>query len=77
MVAMARPLLANVNLVKLFKRGINKPDNPCSHCNRCAVRTANFPLGCYDLSRFKSQDEMEEQIMLWSASSDERVEQLS
>jgi 2,4-dienoyl-CoA reductase (NADPH2) len=75
MVAMARPLLANVNLVKLFRQGINKPENPCTYCNRCPVRTANFPLGCYDPSRFSSQDEMEEQIMSWSASSDERVRQ--
>ena len=73
LIAMARPLLANVNLVKLFKQGINKPENPCTHCNRCPVRTANFPLGCYDPSRFKSLDEMEAQIMEWSAKSDERV----
>ena len=73
MVAMARPLLANVNLVKLFKAGKNKPANPCTHCNRCPVRTANFPLGCYDPSRFRSLDEMEAQIMEWSATSDERV----
>jgi 2,4-dienoyl-CoA reductase (NADPH2) len=76
MVAMARPLLANVNLVKLFKHGINKPEKPCTHCNRCIVRTGNFPLGCYDPSRFKSIDEMEAQIMTWSASSDERVLQM-
>ncbi|MEO8146358.1 MAG: NADH:flavin oxidoreductase [Bacteroidia bacterium] len=73
LIAMARPLLANVNLVKQFKEGINKPANPCTHCNRCPVRTANFPLGCYDPSRFKSEEAMEEQIMWWSASSDERV----
>lgn len=69
MVAMARPLLANVNLVQLFKAGIDLPEKPCTHCNRCPVRTANFPLGCYDLSRFNSQDEMEAQIMEWSADS--------
>lgn len=70
MLAMARPLLANVNLLQLFKSGINAPDKPCSHCNRCIVRTANFPLGCYDLSRFRSVEEMEEQIMEWSSKSD-------
>lgn len=75
LVAMARPLLANVNLVKLFKQGINRPDKPCTHCNRCAVRTANFPLGCYDPTRFASLDEMEAQIMAWSAMSDERLEE--
>jgi 2,4-dienoyl-CoA reductase (NADPH2) len=73
MIAMARPLLANVNLVQLFYQGIDLPEKPCTHCNRCPVRTANFPLGCYDLSRFHSQDEMEAQIMEWSATSDERL----
>ncbi len=77
MIAMARPLLANVNLVKLFKQGINSPEKPCTHCNRCPVRTAIFPIGCYDITRFNSQDEMEEQIMGWVASSDERVSQLN
>lgn len=75
LIAMARPFLANVNLVKLFKQGINRPDNPCTHCNRCPVRTATSPLGCYDISRFASQEEMEAQIMEWSASSDERLAQ--
>ncbi len=73
LIAMARPLLANVDLIKQFKAGYSKPANPCTHCNRCPVRTANFPLGCYDLSRFKSEKEMEDQIMWWSASSDESM----
>lgn len=73
LIAMARPLLANANLVKLFKEGINRPAIPCTHCNRCFGRTAIFPLGCYDPSRFKSIDEMEAQIMTWSATSDERM----
>ncbi len=73
MLAMARPLLANVNLLQQFKQGKNSPDIPCTHCNRCIVRTANFPLGCYDRSRFVSQEDMEAQIMLWSATSDEQA----
>ena len=72
MLAMARPLLANVNLLQLFKQGINTPEKPCTHCNRCIVRTASYPLGCYDQSRFSSQHEMEEQIMEWGARSDEQ-----
>ncbi|MEP6795727.1 MAG: NADH:flavin oxidoreductase [Saprospiraceae bacterium] len=75
MVAMARPLLANVNLVKLFQQGVNMPEKPCTHCNRCPVRTATYPLGCYDITRFNSQDEMEEQIIRWVASSDEWMSQ--
>ena len=73
MIAMARPLLANIDLIKQFKAGTSKPSNPCTHCNRCPVRTANFPLGCYDISRFTSEKEMEDQIMWWSASSDESM----
>lgn len=72
MLAMARPLLANVDLLQQFNRGANSPSKPCSHCNRCIVRTANFPLGCYDQSRFHSKEEMEAQIMQWSADSDEQ-----
>lgn len=71
MLAIARPLLANVNLPELFKTGRNAPEKPCTHCNRCVVRTANFPLGCYDLSRFNSLQEMEDQILEWSATIDE------
>lgn len=73
LLAMARPLLANVDLLRQLKVGKASPDRPCSHCNRCVVRTANFPLGCYDLSRFASQHEMEQQIMEWSADSDEQA----
>lgn len=66
LVAMARPLLANPNLLSLFKQGVNEPPRPCSHCNRCSVATAVLPLGCYDRSRFPSQDAMEAQILWWS-----------
>ena len=72
MVGMARPLLANPNLLSLFKQGINEP--PCTHCNRCSVATAVLPLGCYDRSRFPSQDAMESQIMWWSGGPDEEQE---
>ena len=66
LVAMARPLLANPNLLTLFRQGVNEPAKPCSHCNRCSVATAVLPLGCYDRSRFPSQDAMEAQILWWS-----------
>lgn len=51
-VSMARPLLANPNLPKLFARG-RKPSAPCTFCNRCAVLATIVPLGCYDLERFR------------------------
>jgi hypothetical protein len=69
-VSMARPLLANPDLPELFHAGQEGPDRPCTFCNRCAVRTTLFPLGCYDQSRFDSQDDMEAQILNWSARPD-------
>jgi 2,4-dienoyl-CoA reductase-like NADH-dependent reductase (Old Yellow Enzyme family) len=66
LIALARPLLANPDLLNLFRQGIDAPERPCTHCNRCAVATAVLPLGCYDRSRFDSQDAMEAQILWWS-----------
>lgn len=65
MVSMARALIANPDLPKMFRAG-NVPDKPCSHCNRCVGRTVSSPLGCYDLRRFSSQKAMQEQIMEWN-----------
>ncbi|MUH00667.1 hypothetical protein F7734_53715 [Scytonema sp. UIC 10036] len=70
LVSMARPLLANPDLLKVFKKGKNEPEKPCTFCNRCTVRTVNFPLGCYEPLRFSSQDEMEAEILRWSATLD-------
>jgi 2,4-dienoyl-CoA reductase (NADPH2) len=72
-VSMARPLLANPDLIDTFRRGEKMPARPCTFCNRCAIRTAVFPLGCYDPSRFASAEEMEQQIIGWSAQPDERL----
>ena len=66
LVAMARPLLANPDLLEHFRRG-TEPDKPCTWCNQCCTRTAVLPLGCYEQSRFASQEEMEAQILGWSA----------
>lgn len=65
LVAIARPLLANPDLLEHFRAG-TEPQRPCSHCNRCSVGTAVLPLGCYDRGRFASQDAMMEQILSWS-----------
>jgi len=70
MVSMARPLLANPDLPALFQAGQEAPDRPCTFCNRCAIRTTLFPLGCYEPKRFASDAEMEAQILDWSARPD-------
>ena len=77
MVSMARPLLANPDLPRLFRQGKEEPERPCTFCNRCTVRTTLFPLGCYEPKRFLSPDgqvnyeQMEKQIYAWSANPEE------
>lgn len=51
-VAIARPLVANNDLVKVFAAGKDLPDKPCTYCNKCAVHAISDPLGCYELSRY-------------------------
>jgi 2,4-dienoyl-CoA reductase (NADPH2) len=68
LIAIGRPLLANPNLLQLFAAG-KTPAKPCTWCSLCCTRTAVLPLGCYDRRRFASDDEMEEQILRWSADS--------
>jgi 2,4-dienoyl-CoA reductase-like NADH-dependent reductase (Old Yellow Enzyme family) len=65
MVSMARALIANLDLLELFKAGQNGPEPKklCSHCNRCVGRTVTSPLGCYDVSRFASRTEMHKEIL--------------
>jgi 2,4-dienoyl-CoA reductase (NADPH2) len=67
LVSMARPLLANPDLVELFRSGVEAPARPCTFCNRCTLRTTVAPLGCYDPSRFATQEDMEAQILEWSS----------
>jgi 2,4-dienoyl-CoA reductase-like NADH-dependent reductase (Old Yellow Enzyme family) len=66
MVAIGRPLLANPDLLALFKAG-KAPEKPCSFCSLCCTRTSVLPLGCYDRRRFASDDEMEAQILRMGA----------
>jgi 2,4-dienoyl-CoA reductase (NADPH2) len=62
-VSAARPLIANNDLVEIFRRGQDKPDKPCTYCNKCLVNVVENPLGCYEEKRFDSREEMIEQIM--------------
>lgn len=65
MVAIARPLLANPDLLDQFKNGANTPERRCSFCTLCCSQTAVFPLGCYDVRRFDSQEDMINQVLAW------------
>jgi 2,4-dienoyl-CoA reductase (NADPH2) len=62
-VTIARPLIANNDLVKMFQQGKDRADRPCTYCNRCLVNVIEHPLGCYDESRFPSREAMVADIM--------------
>ena len=62
-VSIARSLVANNDLVKLFSAGHDRPPRPCTYCNKCLVNTVNNPLGCYEETRFDSREEMIGEIM--------------
>ncbi len=62
-VSIARPLVANNNLVQLFAQGQNRAPKPCTYCNKCAVNALKNPMGCYEESRFESREAMLREIM--------------
>jgi len=62
-VTIARPLIANNDLVKMFARGVGRPPRSCTYCNRCLVNAVENPLGCYDESRYTSRGEMVREAM--------------
>jgi 2,4-dienoyl-CoA reductase (NADPH2) len=51
-VSIARPLVANRDLVQRFAQGHDRAEKPCTYCNRCLVNVVENPLGCYDETRF-------------------------
>jgi 2,4-dienoyl-CoA reductase-like NADH-dependent reductase (Old Yellow Enzyme family) len=63
-VSIARPLMANNDLVKIFAQGKDVPDKPCTYCNKCLFNVVENPLGCYELSRYDGDyDRMMREIM--------------
>jgi 2,4-dienoyl-CoA reductase-like NADH-dependent reductase (Old Yellow Enzyme family) len=62
-VSIARPLIANNDLVQQFAQGSDRPAVPCTYCNKCLVNVVENPLGCYDETRFASRDQMIAQIL--------------
>lgn len=62
-VTIARSLVANPNLVELFRQGLDRATAPCTYCNKCLINAVENPLGCYDQTRFTSRDEMVREIM--------------
>jgi 2,4-dienoyl-CoA reductase-like NADH-dependent reductase (Old Yellow Enzyme family) len=62
-VSMARPLIANPDLPRIFARGGERAERPCTYCNRCLARAIEDPLGCYEESRFPSREAMLAEVM--------------
>ena len=62
-VSIARSLVANPNLVEMFRQGADRAPKPCTYCNKCLVNVIENPLGCYEVSRFASREEMIKEIM--------------
>jgi 2,4-dienoyl-CoA reductase-like NADH-dependent reductase (Old Yellow Enzyme family) len=63
-VTIARPLIANNDLVQIFAAGHDRPERPCTYCNKCLVNVIENPLGCYELSRYDGdQERMIREIM--------------
>jgi 2,4-dienoyl-CoA reductase (NADPH2) len=62
-VSMARPLVANNDLMKQFAAGRDRPERPCTYCNKCLVHVVEHPLGCYEVSRFANEEAMLEQVL--------------
>jgi len=63
-VTIARSLVANPDLVKQFRAGLDQAPKPCTYCNKCLVNVIENPLGCYDVTRFDGDRErMVKEIM--------------
>ena len=55
-VSIARPLVANNDLVNQFAAGKDRADKPCTYCNKCLVHVVEHPIGCYEVSRFDNDE---------------------
>lgn len=62
-VSMARPLVANNDLVKQWTAGHDRAERPCTYCNKCLLEVVEAPLGCYEESRFPSRRAMLEEVL--------------
>ena len=62
-VTIARPLVANPELVTMFAQGRDSAPRPCTYCNRCLFQFVENPLGCYEPARYESRDQMIREIL--------------
>jgi 2,4-dienoyl-CoA reductase-like NADH-dependent reductase (Old Yellow Enzyme family) len=63
-VTIARPLLASPDLPRILERGEELSQKKrCTYCNKCLVHVLEDPLGCYDVDRYDSYEEMIRNVM--------------
>jgi 2,4-dienoyl-CoA reductase-like NADH-dependent reductase (Old Yellow Enzyme family) len=62
-VSIARPLVANNDLVMQWAAGRDRAERPCTYCNKCLVHVVEHPLGCYEESRYSSRDAMLAEVL--------------
>jgi 2,4-dienoyl-CoA reductase (NADPH2) len=62
-VSMARTLIANPTMPKMFEAGLDRPPVPCTYCNKCLINAVENPLGCYDQTRFTTHEAMIRDIL--------------
>jgi 2,4-dienoyl-CoA reductase-like NADH-dependent reductase (Old Yellow Enzyme family) len=62
-VSIARPLIANNDLIAQWQAGREVPERPCTYCNRCLINAPKGLLGCYDETRFADRAAMVEEIL--------------
>ena len=41
----------------------DRPEKPCTYCNRCLVSAMKNPMGCYDVSRYPNREAMIDAVM--------------
>jgi 2,4-dienoyl-CoA reductase (NADPH2) len=51
-ITMARALVANDDLPRVWAQGQDEPERPCTFCNKCLLNAPKNPMGCYELARF-------------------------
>lgn len=61
-VSIARGLIANNDLPLQLAAG-RSPARPCTYCNRCLYHVLEDPIGCYDVTRYATNEEMLANIM--------------
>src|SRR5262245_27330595 len=57
-VTIARPLIANADLLAQWRAGRDRPERPCTYCNYCLYNLLENPLACWDERRFESREQM-------------------